>query len=305
MHDIDAERHVAITDFEPQRPYLLGLAYRMTGSWSDAEDVVQDAWLRWQAVKHDEIDSPRAFLSQTVTRLCLDLFKSARARREEYVGTWLPEPLPTHWDGATSDPDALSHDLSLAFMLTLERLSPLERATFLLSDVFDLSFREIAQTLHRSEAACRQLAARARKRVREARPRYRVNEQEGLRIAEAFLQASREGHLEELRSLLAEDAVLQTDGGGKKLATLKPILGASKIARFFVGIAAKEGGNVQGALIRQLNDMPSIVAIEADGLPRTISLDIQDGKIAAIYIVRNPDKLRHIPKLLGEGGLLV
>ena len=293
MHDIDAERHVAVKGFEPQRPYLMGLAYRMTGSWSDAEDVVQDAWLRWQAVKHDQINSPRAFLSQTVTRLCLDLFKSARVRREEYVGTWLPEPLPT-------DPDALSHDLSLAFMLTLERLSPLERAAFLLCDVFDLSFQEIAQTLHRSEAACRQLASRARKRVREARPRYRVSHQEGLRIAEAFLQASREGHVEQLRSLLAEDAVLQTDGGGKKIATLKPILGDSKIARFFAGIAAKEGGGSEAAQIMYLNNMPSVVIMEPDGMPRTISLDIQDGKIAAIYIVRNPDKLRHIQALMSK-----
>jgi RNA polymerase sigma-70 factor (ECF subfamily) len=294
MHDIDAERHVSVSGFEPHRPYLMGLAYRMTGSWSDAEDVVQDAWLRWQAVAHDDIASPRAFLSQTVTRLCLDLFKSARAQREEYIGTWLPEPLPTACDGASSDTDALSHDLSLAFMLTLERLSPLERAAFLLRDVFDLSFREIAQTLHRNEAACRQLAARARKRVREARPRYRVKEEEGLRIAEAFLQASRDGHVEQLRNLLAEDAVLQTDGGGKKIATLKPILGAHKIARFFAGIAAKEGGSADAAQITYLNDMPSIVIMEADGLPRTISLDIQDGRITAIYIVRNPDKLRHI-----------
>lgn len=299
MHDIDAERQVAVTGFEPQRPYLLGLAYRMTGSWSDAEDVVQDAWLRWQAVTHDDIESPRAFLSQIVTRLCLDLFKSARARREEYVGTWLPEPLPTAWDETGSDPNALSHDLSLAFMLTLERLSPLERAAFLLSDVFDLSFKDIAQTLHRSEAACRQLAARARKRVREARPRYRVDEEEGVRIAKAFLQASRGGHVEQLRSLLAEDAVLQTDGGGKKLATLRPILGADKIARFFAGIAVKEGGSAQTAQVTQLNDMPSIVVIEADGLLRTISLDIRDGKVAAVYIIRNPDKLRHIQKVFG------
>ncbi|HWL29300.1 MAG TPA: sigma-70 family RNA polymerase sigma factor [Burkholderiaceae bacterium] len=297
MHDIDADRRVTASGFEPQRQYLLGLAYRMTGSWSDAEDVVQDAWLRWQAVAQDEVKSPRAFLSQTVTRLCLDLFKSARARREEYVGTWLPEPLPTTWDDGDYGTDALSHDLSMAFMLTLERLSPLERAAFLLSDVFDLPFRDIAQTLHRSEAACRQLAARARKRVREERPRYRVDEQEGLRIAEAFLRASRDGHVEQLRTLLAEDAVLETDGGGKKLATLRPILGADKIARFFAGIAVKEGGSIQEARVTQLNDMPAIVLKEADGLPRTISLDIQEDKIVAIYIVRNPDKLRHIQRL--------
>jgi RNA polymerase sigma-70 factor (ECF subfamily) len=258
---------------------------------------VQDAWLRWQAATRDEVESPRAFLSQTVTRLCLDMFKSARARREEYVGTWLPEPLPNAWDETGSGVDALSHDLSMAFMLTLERLSPLERAAFLLSDVFDLPFREIAQTLHRSEAACRQLAARARKRVREERPRYRVDEQEGLRIAEAFLRASREGLVDPLRTLLAEDAVLETDGGGKKLATLRPIMGADKIARFFAGIAAKEGGSIKGTRITRLNDMPAIVLMESDGMPRTISLDIRDGKVAAIYIVRNPDKLRHIQKL--------
>lgn len=294
MQDINAGSPTALTAFEQHRRLLLGLAYRMTGSWSDAEDIVQDAWLRWQSVTHTNIESPRAFLSRTVTRLCLDALKSARSRREEYFGMWLPEPLPEADDYTGPGTGEMAHDLSMALMLALERLSPLERAAFLLHDVFDMSYSDVAQALGRSETGCRQLATRARRNVREARPRYRVDQQDGMRIAEAFLQASREGRVEPLRRLLAEDAVLHTDGGGKKLATAKPILGANKISRFFAGIAAKEGGKVQHAGVAYFNKMPGILAIEMDGLPRTISLEINEGKIIALYLVRNPDKLRHV-----------
>lgn len=287
----------AVADFEPHRRHLQGLAYRMLGSWAEAEDIVQDAWLRWRDADRGQVETPRAFLSRTVTRLCLDQLKSARARREEYVGPWLPEPLPDAGSYGAPGAGEVAHDLSVALMLALERLSALERAAFLLHDVFDLPFAEIALTLGRNEAACRQLAARARTRVREARPRFAVTEQEGARIADAFWQASRAGDVDALRSLLAQDAVLHADGGGKKLAVFKPILGSDKIARFFAGLSSKPGGQFLDAVVTQLNGMPGVLATELDGLPRSTTLEVRDGRITAIYIVRNPDKLRHVAAL--------
>lgn len=295
---LTTQASTAIDEFELQRRYLHGLAYRMLGSWSEAQDIVQEAWLRWTLVEREQVDSPRAYLSRIVTRLCLDYLKSARHEREQYVGAWLPEPLI---DAQTYEADGagdIAHDLSVALMLALERLTAAERAAFLLHDVFDMPFADIARTLDRSEASCRQLATRARSRVREARPRFAVTEQDGLRIAEAFLHASRDGDVSALLHMLAGDAVLHTDGGGKKTATLKPIFGSDKVARFFVGICRKEGAEFQGVTVTHLNGQPALVAIEADGLPRTMSLEIREGKIAAIYLVRNPDKLRHVAALV-------
>lgn len=287
----------AVADFEPHRRYLQGLAYRMLGSWAEAEDMVQDAWLRWRDVDRSQVATPRAFLSRTVTRLCLDHLKSARARREEYVGPWLPEPLPDAASYQAPGAGEIAHDLSVALMLALERLSALERAAFLLHDVFDMPFSEIALTLDRNEVACRQLAARARSRVREARPRYAVTEQDGERIAAAFWQACRAGDVDALRGLLAQDAVLHADGGGKKLAVFKPILGSERIARFFAGLSSKRGGQFLDAVVTRLNGMPGVLATEIDGLPRSTTLEVRDGRITAIYIVRNPDKLRHVAAL--------
>lgn len=287
----------AVADFEPHRKHLQGLAYRMLGSWAEAEDIVQDAWLRWRDADRAQVETPRAFLSRTVTRLCLDQLKSARVRREEYVGPWLPEPLPDAGSYEAPGAGEIAHDLSVALMLALERLSALERAAFLLHDVFDIPFAEIAATLGRNEAACRQLAARARSRVRDARPRFAVTEREGARIADAFWQASRAGDVDALRSLLAQDAVLHADGGGKKLAVFRPILGSDKIARFFAGLAKKTSGQFLDAVVTQLNGMPGVLATELDGLPRSTTLEVRDGRIAAIYIVRNPDKLRHVAAL--------
>jgi len=285
---------VAPDDFAPHRRHLLGLAYRMLGSWSEAEDIVQDAWLRWREADRGQVREPRAFLSRVVTRLCLDHLKSARVRREQYVGQWLPEPLPDaeQYAGMGAGPYAL--DLSMALMLALERLAPAERAAFLLHDVFDVPYAEIGAILERDAAACRQLAARARTRVREARPRFGASQQDAQRLAEAFLRASRDGDLAALQQLLAEDAVLHTDGGGRKLATLRPIRGGAKIARFFAGIAHKDSSRTLAARLAWLNGMPGLVVTEPDGLPRAISLEIRDGRIAALYMVRNPDKLAHL-----------
>lgn len=281
----------AATSFEPHRAYLVKIAYRMLGSIAEAEDVVQDAFLRWSGAPRDEVATPRAYLTRTVTRLCVDRLKSARARREQYVGTWLPEPVVE-----AAEPGAeLAHELSVALLVTLERLSPLERAAFLLHDVFEMEFDEVAETLERSEAAVRQLAARARAHVREDRPRFRASDEEQSRLADAFHAAMIGGDLAGLSRLLAADAVFYSDGGGKRRAALNPIYGRDKILRFMVGITRKRGGLPVPADIRRawINGMPGFVMQSPDGV-ETLALEVADGAIGAIYAVRNPDKLRHL-----------
>jgi len=281
--------------FEEHRPHLHAVAYRMLGSLAEAEDAVQEAYLRWHRVDRKTIDSPRGFLSKVVTRLCLDQLKSARVKRESYVGPWLPEPV---LDTAALDAESASeyaHDLSVALLLTLERLSPLERAAFLLHDVFDMPFAEIAQTLGRDAAACRQLAARARVHVRAARPRFAPVPEEGARLADAFRRAVRSGDVAGMVQLLAGDAVLYTDGGGKRLAALNPITGADKIARFFAGIVGKtpdlEAWRTKPV---RINGLPGFIYAEPDGALQTAAFDLRDGRIAAIYLVLNPDKLQRV-----------
>jgi RNA polymerase sigma-70 factor (ECF subfamily) len=281
--------------FEAHRRYLVGLAYRMLGSLAEAEDAVQEAYLRWHRADIAAIDDPRAFLAKVVTRLCLDHLKSARVRRESYVGPWLPEPV---LDTAALDAESASeyaHDLSMALMLTLERLSPLERAAFLLHDVFDMPFAEIAEALGRDAAACRQLAARARTHVRAARPRFAPAPEEGARLADAFRRAVRSGDVAAMTQLLAGDAVLYTDGGGKRIAALNPIHGADKIARFFAGIVGKardlEAWRVRAAPI---NGLPGFIYAEPDGALQIAAFDIRDDRIAAVYLVLNPEKLARV-----------
>jgi RNA polymerase sigma-70 factor (ECF subfamily) len=274
-------------DFALHRTFLVRLAYRMLGSIAEAEDAVQDAYLRWAGVDHATIDEPRAYLSRVVTRLCLDRMKSARARREQYVGTWLPEPL-------IEDPaEPLAADLSVALLLTLERLSPLERAAFLLHDVFDMDYPEIAQALERTEAACRQLAARARDHVREARPRFPAPIDESARLAIAFQAAAASGDLTTLAGLLAEDAIFYTDGGGKRQAALNPIYGRAKIVRFFTAIIRKQG-LPDAARPARINGLPGFVMDSAERGLETLAFEVEGGKIVAMYGVRNPDKLRHL-----------
>jgi RNA polymerase sigma-70 factor (ECF subfamily) len=297
----DAGETAAARGFEPHRRYLTGFAYRMLGSLAEAEDIVQEAYLRWHAVADPAaIRAPRAFLSKIVVRLCLDELKSARARRESYVGPWLPDPvLDDAETGLLAETEMskgeLAHDLSVALMLALERLSPLERAAFLLHDVFDMDFAEVAQTLGRSEAACRQLAVRARAHVRAARPRFQVSTDDGARIAEAFVAATRTGDATALGRLLAEEAILHSDGGGKRRAALNPIRGRDNIARFF---AAQVRKLPSLAALRfraaRINGLPGFIVAEPDGAVQTIAFEVQDGAITAIYAVLNPDKLRHV-----------
>jgi len=287
-------------DFEQHRQRLTGLAYRMLGSLAEAEDVVQDAWLRWDRAARTDVEAPGAFLSRVVTRLCLDRLKSARRTREIYVGPWLPEPLVS--DAAlTAEPvEDLAHDVSFALMLALERLSPLERAAFLLHDVFELDFAEVAGALGRTEAACRQLASRARANVQTDRPRFTLPPDEGERIATAFFAATRTGDVGALRGLLADGAVLQSDGGGRRRAALNPILGAERISRFYAGIQRKAGPPLWQERV-SINGLPGRASLEFDGTLQTIALEIAEGRIRAVYVTRNPDKLRHLLARLPAG----
>lgn len=278
--------------FEAQRPRLLRLAYRMLGSISEAEDIVQDAWLRWQREDRADIQSPPAFLSRVVTRLCLDAMKSARARRETYFGTWLPDPV-------AEVPDESEHDdLTLTLMMALERLSPLERAAFLLHDVFGVALDEVATTLGREPPAVRQLAVRARKHVQEARPRFPVASDEGERIAAAFFDATRRGDVQALSRLLAKDIVLHSDGGGKVLAFRNPIFGLARVLRLYRGITRKYGAASPSSFRPlRIDGLPGYISRERD-VVQTTALDIENGLITRIYITRNPDKLARIRTLL-------
>lgn len=286
--------NAANADFEVQRPRLLRLAYRMLGSVTEAEDVVQDAWLRWARVD-GSVDSPSAYLTRVVTRLCLDHMRSARVRRETYIGAWLPEPLV----GSTEDEQA--NDMTFTLMLALERLSPLERATFLLHDVFGVALDEVASTLDREAPAVRQLAVRARKHVRAAKPRFTVEAAEADRIATAFFAASRDGDVTALEAMLAKDVVIRSDGGGRVLAFLNPISGIAKALRLFSGLARKRGINYEPVLLRRISidGLPGYASIDRGQVLQTTALEIRDGRIAGIYIVRNPDKLRHVAAMLG------
>jgi RNA polymerase sigma-70 factor (ECF subfamily) len=274
----------AAVSFEPLRPKLARVAYRMLGSVHDAEDIVQEAFIRWMNIDRNDIREPEAFLRRTVTRLCLDQLKSARHQRETYIGPWLPDPIV---EGEEVE------DVTLPLMLALERLSPLERAVFLLHDVFGLGFEEVAVTIQRDPAACRQLASRARDHVRNARPRFQVEKQRSLALAEAFFKASRSGDMKALGSMLAADVSVHADGGGKRPAATQPILGFDAVMRLFERLAAlfRETKFVRAGFV---NGLPGFVTLEADGELQTTALEIQDGKIAAIYVVRNPDKLKHL-----------
>lgn len=277
----------AAASFDPLRPRLTRIAYRMLGSVADAEDVVQDAFVRWMGADRAGIREPEAFLRRVVTRLCLDQLKSARARRETYVGPWLPEPVV--------EEEGEADDVTLPLMLALERLSPLERAAFLLHDVFGLPFDEVAETIGRDPAATRQLASRARTHVRAARPRFDMPKERGLEIAAAFFHASRSGDMTSLRGLLADDVSVYSDGGGKVHAGLRPILGIEDVMKLHGSLArffAKEMSRVERW--GMINGLPGFVTREPGDVLQTTALAIEDGKIVGIYIMRNPDKLRHL-----------
>jgi RNA polymerase sigma-70 factor (ECF subfamily) len=278
----------AASTFDPLRPKLVRIAYRMLGSVADAEDMAQEAFLRWLDADRDAVREPEAYLRRVVTRLCLDHLKSARHRRETYIGPWLPEPV---MEAAEDEID----DVTLPLMMALERLSPLERAAFLLHDVFGVSFEEIAATIGREPSTCRQLASRARSHVRAARPRFHMPKERGLEIAAAFFAATRNGNMQKLQSLLAADVSVYSDGGGKKPAAMHPIVGVDDVMRFHASLA-RLFARKMSRIVRYgfINGLPGFITIEEDDTLQTTALQIDGGKIVAIYVMRNPDKLQHL-----------
>lgn len=280
--------------YRSARPRLFALAYRMLGQVSEAEDMVQEAFLRWRGVAAEEVRDPLAYLLRVTARLCLDQLKSARRHRELYVGEWLPEPV------ATGEGDAgLDHDVTVALLLALERLTPLERAAFILHDVFEVPHDEVAQTVGRSAAACRQLAARARRQVQQDRPRAQPEPARGDALIAAFFTASKTGDTATLTQLLAEDVRVITDGGGKVPAAINPILGRAKALRFFAGLARKGQHRIPERWTPcALNALPAVVSIEPGDVLQATAIEVNEDGITAIYITRNPDKTRHLAALL-------
>jgi RNA polymerase sigma-70 factor (ECF subfamily) len=278
-------------EFDQHRSVLVGAAYRVVGSVTDAEDVVQEAWLRWTGVDHDEVRDTRAYLIRITTRLALNRLRQQKARREEYVGPWLPEPIASDDDPAAAV--EMADSVSMAMLVVLETLSPLERATFVLREVFDLPYDEIADTLGRSESAVRQLAHRARGHVHARQPRHLVDKERHNELTTRFMAAAGSGDFDQVVALLAPDAVLISDGGGKKQAALKPIHGPEKIARWFLAVMAKNPNfeirvatlNGETAFIAYFDDEPDTVAF----------LESADGMITGLYMIRNPDKLTTVP----------
>ncbi|KUJ54120.1 RNA polymerase sigma-70 factor [Streptomyces sp. MI02-2A] len=279
--------------FEEHRPVLMGVAYRMLGRVSDAEDVVQEAWLRWSRADRDAVRAPRGYLVRITTRLAVDRLRQAQARKESYVGPWLPEPYATDFGDAvpdTAERAVLTDSVSLAVLVVLESLSPLERAVFVLREAFGYPFADIAATLDRSEAAVRQLAIRARRHVDERRPRYEVDQAERRDLTERFLAASVEGDLDGLLRLLAPDVRLVGDSGGRTKAPLRVLESADKVARFMAGVAAK---GIEDVSFRfpELNGGTALLVLSGGKPDTVLQVDVVDGLIQCIYIMRNPDKL--------------
>lgn len=284
--------------FEQHRRLLFGVAYRMLGSVTAAEDIVQDAYLRFRGAE-GEPANPRAYLVTVVTRLCLDELKSARRQREQYIGPWLPEPL-VRLGGETPSPEETAEredTVSMAFLVMLEALGPIERAVFLLREVFDYDYADIAPVVGRSEVACRQVFRRARERIAERQHRFTASYDQRRELTVRFLQAVNEGNLAGLMEILSADVVAVSDGGGKLPSARRPVYGANRVARFAIGIARKEP--IARVELADINGQPGFLLITPGGRVRTAAvLDEADGRITALYAIRNPEKLRHI----GDGG---
>ncbi|MEV6940609.1 RNA polymerase sigma-70 factor [Streptomyces sp. NPDC051172] len=283
--------------FEEHRPVLLGVAYRMLGRVADAEDVVQEAWLRWSGADRSEVREPRGYLVRITTRLAIDRLRQIKARNEAYVGPWLPEPYVTDFGDTvpdTAERAVLADSVSLAVLVVLESLSPLERAVFVLREAFGHPYADIAVMLDRGEAAVRQLAGRARKHVEERRPRYEVDPGRRRELTERFLAAAAEGDLEGLMALLAPDVRLVGDSGGKSRAPLRVLESADKVGRFLVG-AAQKGVPDQSFRFMELNGGLAVVVLSAGKPDSVFQVDVFEGRIQSLYVIRNPDKLLSLP----------
>ena len=275
------------TEFQGLRPLLFSLAYRMLGTRADAEDVVQDAYLRWQSAAAEPIRSPKSYLTTVVARLSLDALKSARRKRETYVGPWLPEPLV---EPLGTEAVEMAESLSLAFLHLLESLTPAERVAFLLREVFDAEYDQVAAALETSEPNCRQIVARARKHIQDRRPRFAVDRDRHTAVLRQFLAACATGDPSQLTAMLSQDAVLYSDGGGKVSAALNPILGADRVARFLIGIGKKLAGvSVQ---LAEVNGETGAVLFEGGKAFSVMGIELDaEGRISGLYSVSNPDKL--------------
>jgi RNA polymerase sigma-70 factor (ECF subfamily) len=305
---LSSRRSSVAEAFEDLRPLLFSIAYRMLGSVAEAEDIVQESFLRYQAAVADsaEIESPKAYLSAITTRLAIDHLRSARVRRESYIGEWLPEPLLTDenaLDGARYVEDADS--LSMAFLLVLERLSPLERAAFLLHDVFDYGYDEIAAIVGRSEQSCRQLASRARRHIEEEKPRFEASRRQREELAARFFDAVGDGDMDGLVELLAADVVVYGDGGGTSPSWPRPIVGRDRVVRLLAGVGTQ--AHEMGVRIRrtEINGQPGAMFLdESGGLINVMTVDVADGLVQTVRSVINPDKLRHLGPLADVRALL-
>src|SRR3954466_11300504 len=276
------------TTFEAHRRLLFSIAYRMLGSASEAEDVVQDAWLRAREDEHADIRSPRAYLTTIVTRLCIDGLRSAERTRMEYPGQWLPEPLAE----PNQESAELASSLTTAFLVLLEQLAPTERAVFLLREVFDFDFDEIAASVGKTEANTRQILTRARARLRDSHRRFTVSRRESEEVVRRFRHACVTCNVEDMMAVLHADAELVSDGGGKAAAAMRPVLGADRVTKFLLGYAGKVHWSESDFQLVTINGAPGLLMrhpISGDG---AYSFDIADGRIRSIYVVRNPDKLR-------------
>ncbi len=280
--------------FEEWRPLLFGIAYRMLGSAADAEDMVQEAWVRWLQRGEGEIDSVRAYLVTIVTRLCIDQLGSARAQRVTYAGPWLPEPVVQDDTSALEQADSLS----LAFLVLLEELTPPERAAYLLHDVFGYQFDEVARTMGRTTTGCRQLASRARSRIEDRRQRFDADAAHGRELTRRFVVACATGDLEGLTEMLAEDVVVWTDGGGVVRAAMRPVVGRHRSSRFLMNVAKKLSGSPREVT---LNGQPGMIFVDEDHVVATLVLDILEGKVVAVRSVTNPQKLEHLWHELTSG----
>jgi len=287
-----------VATFHQYRDLLFSIAYRMLSSAADAEDMLQETFIRWQQTSQAEIASPRAFLVTILSRLCLQQLESARARREQYVGQWLPEPIFTGDHGDPSETSRMQESLSMAFLLLLEKLTPAERAAFLLHEVFDYEYSEIAEILGKSEANCRQLLRRARQNITDNRPRFDPSPAHHKKLLEGFLTASASGQLADLVALLSDDVALYSDGGGKASASLNPIFGRDHVSRFLFGAIQKSVPPNVVTRLEEINGQPSIIYYPLSGRAGCVlNFDIADGVIQNIYVVTNPEKLGRLPRL--------
>ena len=284
-----------IAEFERHRRRLFGLAYRMLGSVGDAEDAVQDTYLRWHRIDRSVIQTPEAWLVTACTRLCIDRLRAAKLERENYPGTWLPEPLvelEVSLPGAEAAHE-MADDLSMAMLMVMERLTPAERAAWLLRQAFDYDYPQIAVALQKSEAACRQLVSRAQKHLKDARPRFEADQAAARDLAKKFADATGAGDISRFAGLLAEDAMLWSDGGGKAAAAINVIHGPDKIARFFVGISTKIPADIR-RVFATINGQPGWILFDGDSPYLALAMDIVGDSLRNVFILRNPDKLARL-----------